>query len=70
MTLYEKFCELAKAVEIEYGVPLIVDEDSDEIEGYHCPHCGEPVYFCDWHSEYLEGLDMDMCPICEEVLEV
>lgn len=70
MTLYEEFREVATAVEDIYGVPLIIDEDRDEIYGYHCPHCGEPVYFSDWVECFLGGQDMNMCPICEEVLGV
>jgi acetone carboxylase gamma subunit len=68
--LCSDFRDIAEAVEEIYGLPLIVDEDELEVVGYHCPHCGEPVYFEDWVDCFLGGQDMDMCPICEEVLEV
>lgn len=67
--LCSDFIDIAMAVEEIYGVPLIFD-DEHEIVGYYCPHCCEPVYFEDWVECFLGGQDMDMCPICEEVLEV
>jgi transcription initiation factor IIE alpha subunit len=67
--LCSDFIEMAMEIERIYGMPLVLD-DEHEVVGYHCPHCGEPVYFEDWIDDYFGGQDMDMCPICEEVLEV
>lgn len=67
--LYSDFIEMAMEIQIIYGVPSVLD-DEHEIVGYLCPYCGEPVYFEDWIECFLGGQDMDMCPICEEVLEV
>lgn len=27
---------------------------------YECPHCGEPIYECDWTADEL----IELCPIC------
>lgn len=71
MNLYDEFVEVAKAVEEIYGLPLIIDEDTHNINGYHCPHCGEPVYFVDWEYNYYNELNrLTDCPICEMDLEV
>lgn len=67
--LYCKFIEMAEEIERIYGVPLEFDDDH-EIIGYHCPYCSEPVLFEDWVDDYLDGQDMNICPICEEFLEV
>ena len=71
MKVYNEFREVAMAVEEEYGLPLIVNEDDGKIEGYHCPHCNEPIFFFDWEEDYYEGfIGITQCPICEEDLEV
>ena len=71
MTVYEVFCKVAIAVDDIYGSSLIFDEDSGEIDGYLCPHCGEPIYFDDWVDSYYLGLThLNECPICTEDLEV
>mgnify|MGYP003295666682 CR=1 FL=1 len=70
------FKETAEIVEEIYGLPLIVDEDEEsetfqEPIGYHCPHCGEPIYFEDHEAYYCQSVDnCNYCPICEEDLEV
>ena len=71
MTVYKEFCEVAMAVDDIYGTSLIFDEDTGKIDGYHCPHCGEPIYFEDWKDNYYQGLiHITNCPICEMDLEV
>lgn len=61
----------AAIIEEKYG------DFTDWYEGYFiCPHCGEPIYDCDWeNSEYYpEDREEDedylaQCPICCETIE-
>ena len=71
MTVYKEFCEVAMAVDDIYDTSLIFDEDTGKIVGYHCPHCGEPIYFEDWEDNYIQyPATITTCPICCEDLEV
>ena len=48
-----------------YGVPVIFGGDHDEeILGFVCPSCGEPIYFEDWTDKDTEN--WLLCPICED----
>lgn len=48
-----------------YGVPSILGGRHDEeILGFVCPSCGEPIYFEDWSDKDTEN--WLMCPICED----
>lgn len=53
------------------------DGEVDWQEGYFiCPHCGEPIYDCDWANAdyYPDDIDemrdyLAQCPICGEIIE-
>lgn len=61
MTTWNK---IARRCYNDYGT--FVDKDDYY---FLCPHCGEPIYDCDWREEdYFVGDGVVQCPICEEVL--
>lgn len=49
----------ANYCEKTYGVYVDWDE-----EFFHCPECGEPLYFIDW-----ENHNWECCPVCECIFE-
>ena len=55
MIFMSKWEQIARHVKVVYG--SFVDWDE---RFFICPDCGEPIYECDWASNYLS-----MCPICD-----
>lgn len=56
---------IANLVEVNYGGQVDWEE-----RFFVCPNCGEPIYECDWaDSDFLDGNDNYICPVCEEIIE-
>ena len=51
------YCEEA------YGSETIINDNTGEVEGFICPHCGEPIYFDDWAGS-PETENWMVCPVC------
>lgn len=51
-----------------YGSVPIINEDTQQIEGFICPNCGDPIYFEDW--TYEETDNWLSCPICGEYFDL
>ena len=63
--MYKWFLNALIYCEEVYGSETIINEDTGEIEGFICPHCGEPIYFDDWDGSF-ETENWMICPICGE----
>lgn len=56
---------IANLVEVNYGGQVDWEE-----RFFVCPHCGEPIYECDWaDTDLINGNDDYICPVCEEIIE-
>lgn len=56
---------IANLVEANYGGEVRWGE-----RFFICPECGEPIYQYDWaDSDFLDGNDNYICPVCEEIIE-
>lgn len=55
---------IAHLAYVNYGVQVDWDEGF-----FICPHCGEPIYECDWDlDDFFNGEDY-ICPVCEETID-
>ena len=63
--MWNEFLNAATYCDEAYGASLIENDDSGALEGFVCPHCGEPIYYEDWEGS-SETENWMVCPICEE----
>lgn len=57
------FKKMAKYCKRRYGSILFLDKVTEDIAGFTCPECGDPIWFEDW-----VGADRYMsCPNCGEI---